>query len=131
MSDRSYLAVHLNQALDSLPVAVDEILAGYDDRHGEEFIWEETLLGHGDQIAEQLRVAAPDLEFTCQQEGRYEADGYRITAVAGHPLREVTITNSGAVVPSAHTIADLLRAATTLDGARTAVTGYLEAEGAL
>lgn len=131
MSDRSYLAVRLNQALDSLPVAVDEILAGYDDRQGEEFIWEETLLGHGDQIAEQLRAAAPDLEFTCQQEGRYETDGYRITAVTGHPLRELGITHSGAVIANPHTIADLLTAATTLDGARTAVVGYLQAEGAL
>lgn len=131
MSDRSYLAVYLNQSLDSLPVAVDEILAGYDDRHGEEFIWEETLLGHGDQIAEQLRAAAPDLEFTCQQDGLYQVDGYRITAVAGQPLREVSITHSGRPVPEAHTIAALLSAATSLDGARTAVTGYLQAEGAL
>lgn len=131
MSDRSHLAVHLNQPLDSLPPAVDKILADHDDRHGEEFVWEETLLGHGDQIAEQLRAAAPDLEFTCQQEGRYETDGYRITAVAGQPLREVSITNSGVVVANPHTIADLLNAATTLDGARTAVIGYLEAEGAL
>lgn len=131
MSDRSYLAVHLNQPLDSLPPAVDKILADHDDRHGEEFIWEETLLGHGDQIAEQLRAAVPDLEFTCQQDGRYETDGYRITAVAGQPLREVGITNSGAVIANPHTIAALLGASTSLDGARAAVIGYLEAEGAL
>ena len=131
MSDRSYLAVTLNEPPDPLPPDLARILGGHDDHDGAALIWNQTALGTGEEIAGQLRTADPDLEFTCQQDGCYEVDGYRITAVAGQDLREVTITHSGRVVANPHTIADLLGAATTLDGARTAVLGYLEAEGAL
>lgn len=131
MSDRSYLAVTLNEPPDPLPPAVVSILSGHDDRDGAVLIWNETALGTGEEVADQLRAATPALEFTCQQDGLYQSDGYRITAVAGQPLREVTITHSGRPVPEAHTIAALLSAATSLDGARAAVIGYLEAEGAL
>ena len=131
MVDRSYLAVTLNEPPNPLPPAVARILGEHEDREGATFIWTETALDTGDQIADQLRAAEPDLEFTSQQDGRYQVDGYRITAVAGQPLREVTITHSGRVVPEPHTIAALLAGATTLEGARAAVLGYLEAEGAL
>ena len=131
MSDRSFLTVTLNEPPDPLPPGLIAILSGHDDVDGAALIWNETALGTGEEIADQLRAAAPDLEFVCQQEGHYEFDGYRITAAAGQPLREVTITHSGRPVPEAHTITDLLGAATTLDGARTAVISYLEAEGAL
>ena len=130
MSDRSYCAITTDVAPGPLSEALSTI---FDEaaREGGEFTWEEINLSHAEEVAAALRQAAPDLTFTAQQESRYEVDGYRITAVPGRPLREVTLSASGRVVVDPRAVLDLLAGAATVGQARAAVSAYFEAEGAL
>ena len=111
MSDRAYLAVTIYSCPPDRREAVRRLLADAEIVDGDQYAWEERVLGEDEDYARDLADISPDIAYQVRQDAKYEFDGRTTLRVPAMGTFTAPLSASGQVLVTREQALDAICAA--------------------